>query len=138
MYLITLNYIWNGGYASFPICIAASILRVKFIIYENNLVIGKANKYLLPYAKKILVSYNSLEGVLEKYKYKVVEIGNIIKKEIIHSQITKNPHSQTINILVLGGSQAAKIFAEVLPKILKNVQIWESQLKFITLLTRTK
>ena len=109
-----------GGYASFPICIAASILRVKFIIYENNLVIGKANKYLLPYAKKILVSYNSLEGVLEKYKYKVVEIGNIIKKEIIHSQITKNPHSRTINILVLGGSQAAKIFAEVLPNIFKE------------------
>ena len=45
-----------GGYASFPICIA-SILRIKFIIYENNLIIGKSNKYLLPLAKKILVSY---------------------------------------------------------------------------------
>ena len=45
-----------GGYASFPICIAASILRIKFIIYENNLIIGKANKYLLPFAKKIFVS----------------------------------------------------------------------------------
>ena len=43
-----------GGYASFPICIAASILRIKLIIYENNLVIGKANKYLLPFAKKNL------------------------------------------------------------------------------------
>ena len=46
-----------GGYSSFPICIAASILRIKFIIYENNLIIGKANKYLLPFAKKILVSH---------------------------------------------------------------------------------
>ena len=43
-----------GGYASFPICIAASILRIKFIIYENNLIIGKSNKYLLPLAKKFL------------------------------------------------------------------------------------
>ena len=32
-----------GGYSSFPICIAAYILRIKFIIYENNLIIGKAN-----------------------------------------------------------------------------------------------
>ena len=40
-----------GGYASFPVCIAAKILRIKFIIYENNLIIGKANKYLLPYLK---------------------------------------------------------------------------------------
>ena len=41
-----------GGYASFPICIAASILKIDFIIYENNLIIGKANKFLLPFAKK--------------------------------------------------------------------------------------
>ena len=44
-----------GGYASFPICIAASILRIKFVIYENNLIIGRANKKLLPFAEKILV-----------------------------------------------------------------------------------
>ena len=55
-----------GGYASFPICIAASILRIKFIIYENNLIIGKSNKYLLPLAKKILVSYEQIEGIPKK------------------------------------------------------------------------
>ena len=31
-----------GGYASFPICVAAAILRIKFFIYENNLILGKA------------------------------------------------------------------------------------------------
>ena len=41
-----------GGYSSFPICIAATILKIKFIVYENNLIIGKANSYLLPFAKK--------------------------------------------------------------------------------------
>ena len=46
-----------GGYASFPICIAARILGIKLIIYENNLNNWKANKYLLPFAKKIFVSY---------------------------------------------------------------------------------
>ena len=29
----------TGGYSSFPICIAAYILRIKLVIYENNLVI---------------------------------------------------------------------------------------------------
>ena len=28
-----------GGYSSFPVCIAAKILRIPFIIYENNLYI---------------------------------------------------------------------------------------------------
>ena len=41
-----------GGYASFPTCLAARMLGIKLIIYENNLIIGKANKYLLPFAKK--------------------------------------------------------------------------------------
>ena len=51
------------GYASFPVCIAAFVLRVKFVIYENNLIVGKANKYLLPFAQKLFVSYKELSGL---------------------------------------------------------------------------
>ena len=108
-----------GGYASFPICIAAYILNIKFIVYENNLVIGKANKYLLPFAYKIFVSNKNLEGISKKYQNKAFEIGNIIKKEIINfSNNNKNKKdSKKMNILVLGGSQAAEIFANKLPEI---------------------
>ena len=74
-----------GGYSSFPICIAAYILRIKLVIYENNLVIGKTNKYLLPFAKKILVAFKDLEGIPKKYKKKVFEVGNVIRDEIIYS-----------------------------------------------------
>ena len=119
-----------GGYASFPICIAATLLKIKFIIYENNLVIGKANKYLLPFANKILVSYNELEGVPKKHNNKIIKIGNIIKKEILNNKLKNSSSSniEKINILVLGGSQAAKIFAETLPSIFyecckKGIQI---------------
>ena len=97
-----------GGYASFPICIAAKILNIKFIIYENNLIIGKkANKYLLPFAEKIFVSYKELEGIPSKFNFKIFEIGNIIKKSIIHSAQIKEKNKITddknINILILGG-----------------------------------
>ena len=111
-----------GGYSSFPICIAATILRIPFIIYENNLHIGKSNKYLLPYAKKIFVSYKEVEGVSEKYHKKVCEIGNIIRKEILDFQVKFDPNQsdKKLKILVLGGSQAAKIFAEKLTEIFKQ------------------
>ena len=62
-----------GGYASFPICIAASLLRINFVIYENNLIIGKANKYLLPFAKKIFVSNDELEGIPRKFQNKILK-----------------------------------------------------------------
>ena len=107
-----------GGYSSFPICFAASILRIKFIIYENNLIIGKANKYLLPFAEKVLVSYKELEGIPIKYRDKIIEIGNIVREEIISTNLTNQKETfDNIKILVLGGSQAAKIFAEELPPI---------------------
>ena len=113
-----------GGYSSFPICVAAFFLRIKFVIYENNLIIGKANKFLLPFCKKIFVSYKELEGIPENYNDKVIEIGNIVREEIINfnknSQVFKNFNE--IKILVLGGSQAAKIFAEKLPKIFRNLK----------------
>ena len=111
-----------GGYASFPICIAASILKIKFITYENNLIIGKANKYLLPFCEKMFVSRKEIDGINKKYNEKIIEVGNIIKKEIIkfsEKDIQRNG-TKKISILVLGGSQAAKVFAETLPVIFKK------------------
>ena len=111
-----------GGYSSFPICVAAKILRIPFVIYENNLCIGKANKYLLPFAEKIFVSYKELEGISEKYNKKVFQSGNIIRKEILNFRSNSNIEEtdKILRILILGGSQAAKIFAEKLPEIFKE------------------
>ncbi len=107
-----------GGYSSFPICFAASILKIKFVIYENNLIVGKANRFLLPFAQKILVSYKELEGIPKKYENKIKEIGNIIREEIINLNFTNSEDKfENIKILVLGGSQAAQIFAEQIPPI---------------------
>ena len=69
-----------GGYASFPLCFAAIILRIPFIIYENNLIMGKANRYLAPFAKKIFVSYEDRHGRKLKYRNKTVIIGNILRR----------------------------------------------------------
>ena len=120
-----------GGYSSFPICIAAFILRIKFIIYENNLIIGRANKYLLPFATKVLVSYDNVNGIKKKYEKKIFKIGNIIKKEIInfYDKKIENNKSKNLSILVLGGSQAAKVFAEILPGIFQKCVDKEIPLK---------
>ena len=109
-----------GGYASFPICIAAAILRIRFIIYENNLIIGRANKKLIPFAEKILVSTKKLEGISSRYDFKIIEVGNIINKEIINFSFESKNDEQELKILILGGSQAAKIFAETLPQTFKQ------------------
>tara|TARA_B110001452_G_scaffold266291_1_gene272786 strand:- start:401 stop:1498 length:1098 start_codon:yes stop_codon:yes gene_type:complete len=112
-----------GGYSSFPVCIAAKVLKIPFIIYENNLLIGKSNKYLLPFAYKLFVAYPELEGVNDKYKKKLIRIGNIIREEILNQNTLKKKESfgkKSFTILILGGSQAAKSFGEKLPLIFEK------------------
>jgi len=117
-----------GGYASYPVCIAARTMNIPFIIYENNIQIGKTNKYLLPFAFKIFVSYHDLIGIKKKYIHKVIFTGNIIREEILNFKKNNQFMPEVLNILVLGGSQAAKPFGELLPKIFeqcveKNIKI---------------
>jgi len=109
-----------GGHASFPVCMAAKTLNIPFIIYENNIQIGKSNKYLLPFASKIFVSYKDLVGIQNKYDHKVIVTGNIIREEILNFKKNNKFDPMTLNILVLGGSQAAKSFGELLPEIFKK------------------
>ena len=58
----------------------------------------------------------------KKYNGKVIQIGNIIRKEIInHSKnVNLDAIDKKLSILILGGSQAAKVFAEVLPYIFQE------------------
>ena len=58
----------------------------------------------------------------EKYSNKVYEIGNIVREEIINFNNKSYDAEQfnSIKILVLGGSQAAKTFADELPYIFKK------------------
>jgi UDP-N-acetylglucosamine--N-acetylmuramyl-(pentapeptide) pyrophosphoryl-undecaprenol N-acetylglucosamine transferase len=109
-----------GGHASFPVCMAARTLNIPFIIYENNIQIGKSNKYLLPFALKIFVSYRDLIGIKNKYEHKVIVTGNIIREEILNFKKNYQSKPEVLNILVLGGSQAAKSFGELLPDIFKQ------------------
>ena len=130
-----------GGYSSFPVCFAAAILRIPFIIYENNLQIGKANNFLLKFTNKVLVANEELEGVSQKNRKKIRRVGNIIRKEIIEfgEQNQKTDKDENLRILVLGGSQAAKIFAQVLPQIFKSCIDSKNTYKgFSTMLTRSK
>ena len=40
--------------------IAAKILNIPLVIYESNAVIGRTNKYLLPFAYKIFIASDSI------------------------------------------------------------------------------
>ena len=111
-----------GGYASFPICIAAKILNIPLVIYENNYVLGRANKFLLPFSKKIFTTTNEIHKFPEKYKKKVIKVGHILREEVInYSQVSKQNIDAFFSIIVLGGSQGAEIFGLIIPTVIKKI-----------------
>ena len=112
-----------GGYVSFPICFVSRFFNLPLFIYENNLVLGRANRYLLSLAKKILLSKIIKKNFPKKYENKICESGPILSKNIINYLETyKNNTKENFSILILGGSQGAKIFGEIVPPAMKMIK----------------
>jgi len=112
-----------GGYTSFPISFASKFFNLPLIIYEPNLILGRANKYLLPFAKKIFLSKKITTNFPEKFKTKICEVGSILDKNIInYSNFKKSNNEDSFSILILGGSQGAEIFGTTIPSVIKMVK----------------
>ena len=112
-----------GGYVSFPISFASRLFNLPLIIYENNMVLGRTNKYLSSFSKKIFLAKKITKNIPEKYINKTFEVGPILNKNILsYSNPKKNYDNGGFSILVLGGSQGAEIFGKVIPKVIKMIK----------------
>ena len=112
-----------GGYVSFPTSYASKFFNIPLVIYEPNIVLGKANKYLLSVAKKIFLGKDIKEKFPEKYKTKIDVVGTIIEKNIVnYLNFEKKIKKENFSILVLGGSQGAKIFGKTVPVVLNKIK----------------
>ncbi len=111
-----------GGYASFPCSMAAILLGIDLIIHEQNSIMSRTNRFLGRYASTVATSF-------KKTKYaptgrKTVQTGMPIRKaiaELYHHPYPKAGKTLPFNLLVLGGSQGAKVFAEVLPQAIATL-----------------
>lgn len=140
-----------GGYATFPILVAAIITRTEIILHEQNAHLGKVNRIFAKFAKKIALSFAQTSGISSKNIAKTIFVGNPVRPEIanLHAREYSLPKYQnpeikkenkmgynvllasdfyeeereeiTFNILVIGGSGGAKIFSEILPKAFFNL-----------------
>ncbi len=113
-----------GGYVSFPICFASKILNFPMVIYENNMILGRANKYLSMFAKKIFLAKKIIKNFPKKYHTKAYEVGVVLDKKVINfkTKIDKN-NKKNFSILIIGGSQGAEIFGKIIPPVIKMIKV---------------
>ena len=99
----------TGGYMSLPLCLASKILNIKLFLFEPNMVLGRSNKFFIKFCKKIFCYSDKIKNFPELYKSKISIIPALLRKKFYNVEKAKNFDGQ-INLLIIGGSQGAKIF----------------------------
>jgi len=120
----------KGGYASFPMLLAAKLFRIPVVIHESDSVPGRVNLWAGKFAAKIAVSYPEAAEFFPKEK--VAWTGNPIRKSALlplregAHEFLQLTHDLPI-ILILGGSQGSQIINEMvlaaLPKLVEKYQV---------------
>jgi UDP-N-acetylglucosamine--N-acetylmuramyl-(pentapeptide) pyrophosphoryl-undecaprenol N-acetylglucosamine transferase len=105
-----------GGYAAAPTVAAAILARIPTIIHEQNAILGWANRKLADLVTKVCTSFDLARPAPDKAQ--LIRTGLPVRPAV--AAVRATPYHAPANngpfrILVLGGSQGARIFSDVLP-----------------------
>ena len=99
----------TGGYMSLPLCLASKVLNINIFLFEPNMVLGRSNKFFIKSCEKIFCYSSKIKNFPNKYKNKICVIPALLRKNFY--DVKKADYiDKTINLLIIGGSQGAKIF----------------------------
>jgi UDP-N-acetylglucosamine--N-acetylmuramyl-(pentapeptide) pyrophosphoryl-undecaprenol N-acetylglucosamine transferase len=107
-----------GGYASGPAMMAAILLRVPTVAFEPNAVPGLANRLVGKWVSAAAVNFEETR----RYFRGARVTGIPVRREFFAiGELPPNEGSRSVRLLVFGGSQGARIFNEVMPRIAKGL-----------------
>ena len=105
-----------GGYASVPAVLAASLSGRRTVVHEQNAVLGRANRLLAGHVNHIATSFADTGRVAPGPR--VVCMGTPVREAFM--AMAAAPYAPPapgapVHLLVLGGSQGARVFSRLLP-----------------------
>lgn len=110
-----------GGYPSVPTVSAAASAGIPIILHEQNAVLGRANRVLMAQAKLIATGFPQVAGLHGNNPPRLVQTGNPVRPAFAALRETPYPAitpDGPLQLFVMGGSQGARIFSDVVPKAL--------------------
>jgi len=107
-----------GGYPSVPPLLAAQHAGLGTLLHEQNAVAGRANRFLLKRASKVATSFARVKFLDQVPAGRRALTGNPVRPEI--AALAAQPYvapmpDARFNLLVVGGSQGARVFGELMP-----------------------
>ena len=112
-----------GGYASGPAMMAAILLRVPTLAFEPNAVPGLANRLVGKWVDGAAVNFEETRQYFRGAKV----TGIPVRKEFFEigecgeTALPSDGPSRVVRLLIFGGSQGARIFNDVMPRIAKSL-----------------
>jgi UDP-N-acetylglucosamine--N-acetylmuramyl-(pentapeptide) pyrophosphoryl-undecaprenol N-acetylglucosamine transferase len=106
-----------GGYPTVPPLLAASWRGVATILHEQNSVMGRANRFLAPRVTAIATGFRALKNLNRHWLNKITFTGNPLRPPVIAAANVPYaaPTDGKLRVLVFGGSQGARVMAEIVP-----------------------
>ncbi|MGD1037790.1 MAG: UDP-N-acetylglucosamine--N-acetylmuramyl-(pentapeptide) pyrophosphoryl-undecaprenol N-acetylglucosamine transferase [Roseiarcus sp.] len=106
-----------GGYPTVPPLTAAWMLGLPSVLHEQNAVMGRANRFLAPRVSLIATGFPELKGVDSALGAKAHYTGNPVRAAVIAAAATPYPefYGRRLKVLVTGGSQGARVMADIAP-----------------------
>ncbi|WP_293863145.1 undecaprenyldiphospho-muramoylpentapeptide beta-N-acetylglucosaminyltransferase [uncultured Alsobacter sp.] len=113
-----------GGYPTVPPVLAASLRGVPTLIHEQNGVLGRANRLLASRATAIATGFPQVRGIEGPLAAKQVHTGNPVRPAVLEA--AKTPFAEpapggTLDLLVFGGSQGARVMSDIVPPALERL-----------------
>ncbi|WP_329109116.1 UDP-N-acetylglucosamine--N-acetylmuramyl-(pentapeptide) pyrophosphoryl-undecaprenol N-acetylglucosamine transferase [Micromonospora sp. NBC_01699] len=123
----------TGGFVSVPIGLAAALFRVPYLMHEQTLSLGLANRILARVATRILLSHEaSLDYLPPKARRRAVVTGNPVRAAVLNGNPAKGLAAYGLDpavplVLVTGGAAGAqqinRMLTGTLPDLLQHCQI---------------
>jgi UDP-N-acetylglucosamine--N-acetylmuramyl-(pentapeptide) pyrophosphoryl-undecaprenol N-acetylglucosamine transferase len=112
-----------GGYPSFAPALAAKTLGLPLLLHEQATRLSMANRQLLRFADRLATSFPRIDGSLDFDDGRIVETGNPVRSSILAARRAYPvPEADgPVRLLVVGGSQSARVFGEVVPPALLSL-----------------
>jgi UDP-N-acetylglucosamine--N-acetylmuramyl-(pentapeptide) pyrophosphoryl-undecaprenol N-acetylglucosamine transferase len=109
-----------GGYPTVPPLLAAWLLGAPSVLHEQNAVVGRANRFLAPRVSRIATGFPEIKGLGAAIAAKTRYTGNPVRSAVIAAAATPYPgfDDGRLRLLVTGGSQGARVMADVVPAAL--------------------
>jgi UDP-N-acetylglucosamine--N-acetylmuramyl-(pentapeptide) pyrophosphoryl-undecaprenol N-acetylglucosamine transferase len=113
-----------GGYPTIPPVLAATLRGIPTILHEQNGVMGRANRFLARRVTAIATSFPDLAAGDAALTAKMQHTGNPVRPAVIAAAATPYPPllaDAPIRLLVFGGSQGARVMADIVPPAMEHL-----------------